>query len=179
MTDPGDIRNSPYAGRAKEYVWSVVSKVLPRGISPSDIDAAIEVNSCFLFVEGKTEGQVIPKGQQMFFRRLLFQLPARRAAMLVAMHPALDEVNMATDCSSVKVAWRSDGGIHWTKALTGGAVGDIVASFSQDASTGVLRPEGWTVEELAIPKVPEHPCLGGCGEEATTPAGYCALCEVF
>lgn len=178
MTERGDIRNSPYAGRAKEYVWSVVSKVLPRGISPSDIDAAIEVNSCFLFVEGKTEGQVIPRGQQMFFRRLLYKLPTRSAAMLVAIHPALEEVNMATDCNRIKVAWRTEQGIQWSPAMTGGEVVTVVTRFSQDAETGSLRPEGWIVEQTPNPP-PEHPCLGGCGEEATTAAGYCSMCEVF
>ena len=65
------IRNESLLRRSKIYSWEQIKKHTPRGIAPTDIEGAYEVNRHFLFLEFKTEGVEMPLGQRLFYRRLL------------------------------------------------------------------------------------------------------------
>lgn len=43
--------------------------VFPRGITPSDVDGVVEINSRFLWLEWKSETKRVPKGQLMMLTR--------------------------------------------------------------------------------------------------------------
>jgi hypothetical protein len=104
MTLRGDIVNSGIADRAREYAYSVVSRYAPRGISPTDIDGAVETNGHFLFWEFKTEGAIMKYGQKLFWHRMLMGL-APKAVLLYAQHPRLDTVNVPADITRFEI-WR-------------------------------------------------------------------------
>lgn len=102
----GDIY-SPFAGRAKEYAWSLCLKNAPRKITPTDIDYMTECNGHFLFFEMKTEGAKMPYGQQLAFERLLLSLPNRAVLMLVT-HTSVAVVNMPANLKNLEL-WVSNG----------------------------------------------------------------------
>lgn len=102
----GDIY-SPFAGRAKEYAWSLCLKNAPRKITPTDIDYMTECNGHFLFFEMKTEGASMPYGQQLAFERLLLSLPNRAVLMLVT-HTSVAVVKMPISLRALEL-WVSDG----------------------------------------------------------------------
>lgn len=98
----GDIVHSEYATKAKEYAWNKLRNgVLPRGISPTDIDAAIEVGERMLFFEMKTSGSAMPDGQRLFFERLL---AATRASLIIVDHPRIDPCDVCRDVTAIE-AW--------------------------------------------------------------------------
>ena len=151
MTEDGDIRNNWYATRSKEYVWSTLAKVFPRGITPTDFDYVIEQSSCFMVFEAKTQGTKISKGQGMCFRRAINSLPFGRSVFVVGEHPQLDVVKMHADLISVRYAWREaeqsqpNEQLKWSPTLHGPDVMKAVATiFVHDAHhLGHLEPEKW------------------------------------
>lgn len=44
--------------------WDFMAGLLPYGIEPTDIDLCIERNGHFLFMEGKREAELMPRGQE-------------------------------------------------------------------------------------------------------------------
>jgi hypothetical protein len=111
----GDIY-SPFAGRAKEYAWSLCLENAPRKITPTDIDYMAECNSHFLFFEMKTEGAKMPFGQQLAFERLLRELPNKGALMLVS-HSSVSVVKIPTDVLSFDLWTSTDNGISILKDI--------------------------------------------------------------
>lgn len=108
----GDIRDSPFAGRAKEYSWSLCQKYAPRNITPTDIDYAIDCNGRFLFFEMKTIGQSMTRGQDYFFNRLLSQLEGSAVLMIVEHEPLDSTMTMPDDVKCFEMRWFAKGGIH-------------------------------------------------------------------
>lgn len=104
MTRRGDIRNSDYAWKAKQYSWGKISQLFPRGISPTDIDGAFEMNGKFLAVEFKTEGTSMPRGQALFFERWLERLRAN-GFILICEHPQLESVAVENDITYISAWW--------------------------------------------------------------------------
>lgn len=64
---------------------------LPRKISMTDLDATVEVNGSFLFLEWKSYAGEIPTGQRIYFERLT-SLSEKITAVVVAGNPELDTV---------------------------------------------------------------------------------------
>lgn len=64
---------------------------LPRKISMTDLDATVEVNGSFLFLEWKSYAGEIPTGQRIYFERLT-ALSDKITAVVVAGNPELDTV---------------------------------------------------------------------------------------
>lgn len=120
----GDIRNSDYAWKAKQYSWSRISDLFPRNISPTDIDACFELNSHFLAVEFKTVGKSIDRGQRLFFDRWLYSF-RERAVLFICEHQQLEFVDTTRDVLSMSVwAWdNAAGGIIKTNMMTVDAPG--------------------------------------------------------
>jgi hypothetical protein len=50
--------------------WDFLAGLLPHGIEPTDIDLCIERNGHFLIMEGKRNGEIMPKGQERFLNAL-------------------------------------------------------------------------------------------------------------
>lgn len=50
--------------------WDFCGGVLPGGINPTDIDLAFEHRGEFLILEGKQEGEQMPRGQWIFLNAL-------------------------------------------------------------------------------------------------------------
>jgi hypothetical protein len=98
----GDIKNSVYAGRAKEYAWSLCTNLAPRKISPSDIDYYVECNGKFLFFEMKTKDAKMDYGQELALSRLL-KATVGKSILLVVKHEALDLIEMPTSVISFDI----------------------------------------------------------------------------
>ena len=107
MTLRGNIINPRDADRAREYAYGVISRNAPRGISPTDIDGAVEANWHYLFWEFKTNGVSMKFGQRLFWDRLLTDL-APKAILIYAHHPRLDVVQVPQEIVRFEV-WRSTG----------------------------------------------------------------------
>jgi hypothetical protein len=72
---------------------------LPGRISFSDVDATVEVNGCFLFLEFKSAKGDLPTGQRIYFERLTALSP-RIYVMVVA-------ADLATmTCFAVRCIWQ-------------------------------------------------------------------------
>lgn len=156
MTRPGDIQNGPYAQRAKEYIWSKLSDVFPRGITPTDIDGMVEVGGCFFLFEGKTEGAEISTGQRLCFQRLLKSLPQGRAVLVIAEHVNLERIDVADGIRRLRLAWlRPDGDVKQSRWLEGPfGLGPVARQFTRDAETvGRLDPGCW-FDRIAAEEVP-------------------------
>ncbi len=50
--------------------WDFLAGALPGRANPTDIDLTYERRGCFLFLEGKRPGQVVPRGQEIYFDAL-------------------------------------------------------------------------------------------------------------
>lgn len=107
----GDIRNQAYAHKAKCYSWSKLCKVFPRGISPTDIDGTTEMNSHFLYIEFKTDDKPMPRGQRLYFQRLMGVLKSR-GVVFVCEHPVLENVDVSKDVKTLEI-W------YWDTILKG------------------------------------------------------------
>lgn len=142
MTLPGDIRNPRVAERAKEYCWSESARRFPRGITPTDIDASVELNGCFWFFEGKTSGTEMTTGQRLYFRRLLKALPEHKAVLFEAHHPPCERMYPEDGFECVRVIWRSGGEVK-ARPFHGSTFGSLVDRFVEEASNGALHPERW------------------------------------
>ena len=150
MTQVGDIRNSPYATRSKEYVWSTIANVFPRGITPTDFDGFVEISSCFLVFEGKTEGTQISTGQGACFRRAINAWPLGRSVFVLGQHPPLDSVEILTGLTSVQYGWRAteqsghNHKLQWSPVLPGSVIEAVADMFVSDAEKlWHLEPETW------------------------------------
>ena len=150
MTEVGDIRNSPYATRSKEYVWSTMANVFPRRITPTDFDAFMEISSCFLVFEGKTEGTKISDGQGACFRRAINAWPLGRSVFVLGEHPPLDSVDILTGLTSVRYGWRAteqsghNHKLQWGPVLPGSYITAVAEMFVCDAGKmWHLEPETW------------------------------------
>lgn len=83
----------------KQGCWNQVHRprieffagALPRKIAMTDIDATVEVNGSFLFLEWKSYAGEIPTGQRIYFERLT-GLSAKITAVIVAGNPETMEV---------------------------------------------------------------------------------------
>lgn len=139
----GDIRNGPYAGRAKEYVWSTIADAFPRNITPTDIDGMVEINRCFFLFEGKTEGCEMDMGQRLCFERLLLSMPEGRAVVAVCTHPPLDVVDTKEIRNVVLVYRRGDGCVKKTMPPVRSSLWHVAQSFVRDAQAGALNPSTW------------------------------------
>lgn len=53
--------------------WSWIKESFTRGVRPTDVDAFVEVDGSFLFIEGKGAGAPIPNGQRIALKRLAQQ----------------------------------------------------------------------------------------------------------
>ena len=103
----GDIRNSEYAWKAKQYSWSKLCPLLPRNISPTDVDASVEVDGNFLFVEFKTYGTVLQDGQRLYFERLL-DMSRLSGTLFILEHERLEDVNVETDIRRMQIWYWED-----------------------------------------------------------------------
>jgi len=86
----GDIE-TPWAGRAKEYAWSLMAKHAPRNITPSDIDYITECGGHFLVCEMKTGETEMKYGQRLMLERLLACLSSKSRVVIVR-HPSVERV---------------------------------------------------------------------------------------
>jgi hypothetical protein len=127
----GDIYAPEYSQRVTEYLWSKMADVFPRGITPTDIDmfhhtgritAMVEMSDSFLFIEGKTAGADIPKGQKLALTRLVDKLPG--SLLIVLFHPPSPQINPMDDIISF---WYY-GNRHktWVYPTDGGTLEDII-----------------------------------------------------
>lgn len=99
------VRNPEYLRRCKVYAWDKVKQYTPRGIQPTDIEAAIELNSHYLYFEFKSEGAEMPYGQRLFFDRLLM-LHRKRAVLMICEHESLSIVQPLKDGDLLSVVVR-------------------------------------------------------------------------
>lgn len=103
----GDIE-TPWAGRAKEYAWSLMERHAPRKITPSDIDYLVECRGHFLVFEMKSVDAPLPYGQRLMLTELLARLtPVSR--VVVIRHPPIDRVVVPADVLAFET-WRWNGG---------------------------------------------------------------------
>lgn len=105
----GDIE-TPWAGRAKEYAWSLMAKYAPRNITPSDIDYIVECGGHFVAFEMKTGSTEPAYGQRLMLERLLRGWTLR-SRVVVIRHPPLDRVVIPDHVEAFET-WRYvDGGV--------------------------------------------------------------------
>ena len=103
----GDIE-TPWAGRAKEYAWSLMQQYAPRKITPSDIDYITECRGHFLLFEMKSVDAPLPYGQRLMLQRLLVRL-TDLSRVVVVRHPPIDRVIVPGQVLSFET-WRWHGG---------------------------------------------------------------------
>lgn len=158
----GDIRNSAFAGRAKEYVWSTLADVFPGKITPTDVDASVERNWCFYYFEGKSQGATVTDGQRIYFTRQLLSMDEGRAVLVIGTHPPLERVDAST-ITDVLLAWRRRDRVVQKQMPNQPAImRDVASLFVRDAEThGRLTPGTWAAE-CASPAVPAGDCPA-CG----------------
>lgn len=128
----GDI-HTPFAGRAKEYAWSLCLENAPRAITPTDVDYMVEASGYFLFFEMKTIGAPIPKGQRIALERLLSALLGK-AVLLVVSHVPLERVELPGGVVSVDLWVASGKGIRRFEGLAGSAFIPLYEAFFRWAS---------------------------------------------
>lgn len=108
----GDITHSPYAGRAREYSWSLCTSMAPRKITPSDIDFFVECNGHFAFFEMKSSGAKMLDGQQRALNELA-KCTAGRSILFIVEHQDLDRVVLPTECTRFMCRmWQTDGTLY-------------------------------------------------------------------
>lgn len=150
MASTGDIYNGPYASRAKEYVWSTLRDLFPRGITPTDIDGLVELNSCFFLFEGKTAGKTIDKGQGLALKRMLLGWDACKAVLVLGEHGSLDRVDVTT-IDRIRFCWSDGGDVFWSPWIEQkSALYHAVQMFVRDANQGCLSPSTWCDEWTAM-----------------------------
>ena len=130
----GDIE-TPWAGRAKEYSWSLCLGMAPRKITPTDIDYVCECNKKFAFFEMKTAGSTIPRGQELMFLRLLEKL-GQSAVLFVVEHSMLEKVTVPVDVIRFHCCRVQNG--RWARSafLPGDKFAEAYAAFFKWAETG-------------------------------------------
>jgi hypothetical protein len=156
MTANGNIRHPAWATRSKEYVWDTLTDVFPRGITPTDIDALIELNRCFYVFEGKLVGHRVETGQGLCLLRVLERWPASTAVVIVGEHAPIDRVDVVADLVRCKYGWW-DGSMQWGPSLIGpGCLWWTAVMFVEDAARGMLAPATWParIAELGRPFEP-------------------------
>ena len=145
QTYRGNIRHAAWATRSKEYVWDTLADVFPRHITPTDVDALIEINGCFFGFEGKTVGTQVELGQGRCLKRMIERWPESTAVVVVGVHPPLDRVDTAGGIIRCHYAWNDNGLFRWaTDPIAGAGCLWLLASFFvEDAGTGRLNPSAW------------------------------------
>ncbi len=123
----GDIY-SPFAGRAKEYSWSLCVENAPRKITPTDIDYMVECAGHFLFFEMKQESATMPYGQRLALERLLSALVGKAVLMLV-IHSSVSPVTIPIDVLSVALWTGSKAGIKTLPNLPATLFNELYAAF--------------------------------------------------
>jgi hypothetical protein len=143
VSSDGNIRHPAWATRAKEYQWDKLADVFPRGITPTDLDALVEMNRCFFLYEGKTDGARIGNGQAGCLRSLLRRL-APFAVVVVGEHQPLDRIDVAHDIVRCCYGWWAGEGMRWGAPVRGaGCLWSVAAMFVEDSGSGRLHPESW------------------------------------
>jgi hypothetical protein len=136
----GDI-NTPWAGRAKEYAWSLCLGLAPRKITPTDVDYVVECGGKFAFFEMKTGGSEMPYGQERMFNEMLKCIGAK-ALLFVVEHKPLERVSLPTDVTRFQCR-RFDHETDRVKVsqwLEGTRFGSAYAAFFIWADTGDMAP---------------------------------------
>ena len=104
----GDIE-TPWAGRAKEYAWSLMERYAPRKITPSDIDYIVECRGHFVAFEMKTGSADLSYGQRLMLERLLNGW-TMRSRVVVIRHAPLDRVVIPEHVETFETwRWSEDG----------------------------------------------------------------------
>jgi len=133
----GDIE-TPWAGRAKEYSWSLCVRLAPRKISPTDIDYLVECGEKFALFEMKTEGASMSVGQQRMFAALLRRL-GDSAILFVVEHTPLDRVTMPADVVRFRCVRMDGGELRASKYLDGVHFPEVYGAFFQWADGGPFK----------------------------------------
>lgn len=146
----GDVGDEWSYGRAKTYAWALMRRLNGGRCTPCDMDGLLEINACFLFFEGKVDGQAVSEGQMIAYRALVNGLPERRSALIVGTHPRLPHVEVATELSTVRWYWRDEAGIAASRVFPGRYAGDVWRFFNEDAERRrVLDPASWERDLVA------------------------------
>lgn len=133
----GDIE-TPWAGRAKEYSWSLCLNLAPRKITPTDIDYLVECKNKFAFFEMKTIGAEMPFGQQLMFKNLLRALPGQ-SMLFVVEHTQLNVVHVPVDVIKFHCRMANkEGLIRNTDDFHGSAFPGVYKGFFDWAESGNL-----------------------------------------
>ena len=134
------VRNPDYLRRCKVYSWDLVTRYTPRGIQPTDIEAAIEISGKFLYFEFKTSGATMPRGQWLFYERLL-RTHFANAALFVCEHEPLDIVQPLHDGVILRIqismwdqAKRGIATTPWMDVRNGEHFGQFVKSWCDHAN---------------------------------------------
>lgn len=129
---PGEIRNEEYMRRAKLYQLKKLSELLPRKISPTDIDGLHLVHDKLgdhgILIEFKTQGASLKWGQQLAFEALI-DWCAGRLWMVQAEHDELDTVEVTSDVLRFRVAGLIGGEITYSDWLHGKHLPSLVRAL--------------------------------------------------
>jgi hypothetical protein len=152
----GDIE-TPWAGRAKEYSWSLCLRLAPRKITPTDIDYLVECNGKFAFFEMKKDGVQMPAGQARMFKALLRQL-ASDAVLFIVEHSPLDRIEVPTDITRFKCVRFGDSDLVESRALPGLRFASVYAAFFKwaEGDPKALREAINSVSEITPPGPRDH-----------------------
>lgn len=58
----------------KLWPWDWLNDCFAGKIQPTDIDGSVERNGFFLFLEGKSAGEHLPRGQEIYYKNLTKKL---------------------------------------------------------------------------------------------------------
>lgn len=132
-----NIRNWSSAHKAREYSWSEINQCFPRGVRPTDIDGATELGGHFLFLEFKTHGAQMMRGQRLFFERLLRSLGGASAVFLME-HDRLDRAFIPVDSRFLTIWFvTADGRIAKTpQIMTTSRQAKMIISLWADSADG-------------------------------------------
>jgi len=67
----------------KLWPWDWVNDCFGGKIRPTDIDGTVERNGFFLYLEGKSIGQELPTGQEIYFKNLTYKLGHGTVALIL------------------------------------------------------------------------------------------------
>jgi len=80
--------------------------VFDYGISPTDIDGLIEYrDSCYIFIELKSKGKSMSRGQAMAFQRLTDDLQITKPTIFILAEHETEDEEQDVDAANCIVSW--------------------------------------------------------------------------
>jgi hypothetical protein len=80
---PSRFKQALTAGNDGVWDWSFLQGAFPRGITPMDIDAKVEISGHFLAFETKDEAKGVDRGQARSLAYLLYELRSKGVLLII------------------------------------------------------------------------------------------------